>query len=63
MNLHIVFFLVSLIVIGFFPMIAEIGYITLIYTCYLTLREWEVVIYITVLATGIVYGFINIFAF
>ena len=63
MNLHIVFFLVSLTLIGFFPMLAEIGYATLIYSCYLTLREWEVVAYIALLAAGIIYGFVHIFAF
>lgn len=38
--LHFVFFVVSLTVIGFLPMLAEIGYAIWCYSCYLTLREW-----------------------
>lgn len=44
-------------------MLAEIGYVTWSYACYLTLREWEVIGHMIFLSLGIVYGFINIFAF
>ena len=37
---HILTFFVSLVQIGFYSMIAEIGYSAWAYSCFLTLREW-----------------------
>ncbi len=46
MILHICFFVASLVAIGFLPMIVEIGFALWTFSCYLTLREWEVIGYI-----------------
>ena len=60
---HIISFLVSLTVIGFFSMLSEIGYSAWAYSCFLTLREWQVILYLLLLLIGIINGFFNIFAF
>lgn len=47
--------------IGFLPMLAEIGYSLWVYSCFLTLREWSVISYCTCLAFGLVFGIMNLF--
>ena len=61
MVLHIVFFVVSLTAMGFLPMLAEIGFSLWAFSCYLTLREWEVVVYLVALLGSIIYGVLNLF--
>ena len=58
---HVIFFMVSLTIIGFLPMLAEIYYVTWLYSTYLTLREWSVIIYLLSLLTGVIYGALHLF--
>ena len=62
-TLHILFFFVSLTVIGFLPMISELGLSTWSYSCFLTLREWQVIIYLLLLVVSVVNGIFNVFDF
>eukprot|EP00347_Sterkiella_histriomuscorum_P008650 403344285 len=59
---HIVFFMASLTAIGFYSMIQEILYAAWTYSAYLTLKEYQTVIYIVTLFMGIAYGFFNLFS-
>lgn len=43
-------------------MIQEIGYGVWTYSAYLTLKEWQVVLYAITLFFGICYGFFNLFS-
>ncbi|CDW88769.1 UNKNOWN [Stylonychia lemnae] len=61
--LHSVFFLVSLTVIGFYSMLMEVAYAVWLYSCYLTLKEWQVVLYIIALFFGFAHGIFNLFQF
>ena len=60
---HTVFFLVSLTVIGFKSMISEIVYGCWAYATYLTLREWQVVIYIFAMCINVIYGVFHLFIY
>ena len=61
--LHVSFFFVCLIIIGFLPMLNELGLACWAYSTFLTLKEWQVILYMLFLFLGIVFGFLNIFAF
>ena len=53
--LHFTLVLLSLALIGFKPMLFNLVQVIWVYSCYLTLREREVVVYLVVLAAQIVY--------
>jgi hypothetical protein len=61
--LHVVFFLVSLTLIGFVPMLAAVFYANWAYACYLTLRQWELIVYMLTLVLGVFFGTVHIFYF
>lgn len=61
--MHTVFFIVSLLAIGFYVMLTEIFFISWVYSSYLTLSEWQVIVYEIVLLFGIVHGALSIFSF
>ena len=61
--LHVLFFFVCLTIVGFLPMLSELGLSAWCYSCYLTLKEWQVILYMLFLFIGLINGFINIFAF
>ena len=44
-------------------MLSEIFYASWSYSCYLTLKEWQIIIYLLLLLLGLVNGFLNVFAF
>ena len=56
---HIVFFIVSLCLIGFIPMMNEVMFICWSYAVYLCLREWEILLYMFALVMSIIYGVYN----
>jgi hypothetical protein len=60
---HLVFFLVSLTAIGFKSMLFEIALGLWSYSCHLTLREWQCLLYIVGLLIGILHGLFSIFYF
>ena len=53
--LHFTLVLLSLALIGFKPMVFNLTQVMICYSCYLTLREREVVFYLVVLACQIFY--------
>ena len=55
--LHFVFFVVNLIFLGFYPMLMDLGYMTLAFTVYLNIREYMIIIYILALLSGAFYKF------
>jgi hypothetical protein len=61
--LHICFFITALTAIGFKVMLLEIFFVSWVYSCYLTLHEWAIVVYLITLVFGITHGFLSIFAF
>lgn len=62
MILHIFFFIASLTAMGFVPMLSELGFIIWTFSCYLTLREWEIIMYFVALTCGTIYGLLNLFS-
>ncbi len=56
---HCVFFVVSIVYIGFLSMISEIIFSLWAYSCYLTLKEPFIVLYLLGLIMGIIYGVIG----
>lgn len=44
-------------------MLSEIAIGVWCYSCFLTLREWQVIIYMIIVLTASIYGLINIFYF
>ena len=59
---HVLGFLISLTIIGFLSMMCELFYSVWCYSCYLTLRERQIVFYMVTIAFGIIYGFLNVFS-
>ena len=53
--LHFTLVLLSLALIGFKPMVFNLVQVCWVYSCYLTLREREVVVYLLILAAQIIY--------
>ena len=56
-TIHMILFILNLVFVGFYPMLMELGFMTLAYTTYLTLREWLIVIYLISLVSGGVYKY------
>ena len=48
--MHVIFFVVALAITGFGPMMASMFLSIWSYSCYLTLREWTVILYILFVA-------------
>lgn len=44
-------------------MLTELFFVSWVYTCYLTLHEWAIILYMLTLLLGMTHGFINIFAY
>jgi hypothetical protein len=44
-----------------FSTLSGLGYSVWIYSCFLTLREWQIVLYLLFLVVGVIYGITNIF--
>ena len=61
--LHFTLVLLSLALIGFKPMIFNLAQVMICYSCYLTIREREVVFYLLVLAAQIFYCVTRILGF
>ena len=55
--LHFCLFVLNLVFVGFYPMLMELGLMTLCFTVYLNLREYMIVIYILSLIAGGIYKF------
>ena len=60
---HVALFVASLVSIGFLQMLFELFFVAWTYSCFLTLHEWQIVIYLLLLLFGIAHGVLNIFAF
>merc|ERR1712224_784312 len=60
---HIIFFVVSLMAIGYSSMISEVAFAILCYSCYLTLREWTIILYWALLFLSIFLGIMNLFEY
>ena len=61
--LHIGFFGVSLSLIGFRSMISELLFAMWAYSTFLTLREWQVIMYVIGLFFALVYGIFHLFTY
>ena len=61
--LNAIFFLASLTTIGFVAMLQNIAFGFWSYSCFLTLKEWQVIIYIIGLFFGIAHGIFSIFQY
>ena len=59
-TIHLILFILNLVFVGFYPMLMELGYMTLAFTTYLTLREWLLGIYVISLISGGVYKYSEI---
>ncbi len=62
MLFHMMFFVTSLTAVGFLPMLTELGFVIWTFSCYLTLREWEIILYLVALSCAAIYGLLNLFA-
>ena len=60
---HMIFFLLSLAFIGFWPMLSDLLYSCLVYSIYLTLSKWAITFYEITLVGGIIYGILSLFPF
>jgi len=61
--LHGLFFLASIVAIGFISMLQDIFYSCWTYSAFLTLKEWQVILYIVTLFFGSCHGIFNLFMY
>ena len=61
--MHCCLFVVSLTAIGFYIMLSEIFFASWTYSCYLTLSEWQIILYLIALSFGILHGVFTIFQY
>ena len=59
--LHIFFFVAALTLMGFLTTMTELGFSLWSFSCFLTLREWSIIIYMIMLLFSAIYGILNIF--
>ena len=58
--MHACFFVLALTYIGFYVMVMEIFFVSWVYTCYLTLHEWAIVVYLFALVIGMIHGVFSV---
>ena len=61
LGLHFVQFTVSLAILGFLPMLEDLAFGALVFSCYLTLQDWLISTYLLLMASSATFGYYQLF--